>query len=799
MVERVSRAGTANSGHYYSYIQERTGKRRWFSFNDTSVSPWDCSANLEDDCFGGGARASRRRMRCREHSAFIVFYDRVVPQTDVVPVPVSLSVVGAHAGASELAAGPPRAVKRSAAETASPTASAVIAPAPKRRRLASFDANEDVVMDAGNVEGRVRAGGGLVDVGDDFLGSERVAVQQSLLSEVLRANSAFTCLRHVFDPQLMVALAGLLGGNDDSDGEGDSASMASGCHDQSLLECAWRVYFGAYMRQMRRSRYDSVGRVMMGTIGIIAAPEGKTSDSEEWEPSPPNGTRFYPACAALAHLLSRGDVSDVRECLLRANDAPARVVMSMIVSRLVCELHAQMCDGESGNIIAALSDVDFEAFVAQCMQKCNSTPPELHFYYAGVAGDDGGASPEVCSTGGDDAMAAETVPGPVIAEPTVPGGGTPQTVDVTADGNEGMEADPPPVSTTVASRTAFRAMDNAYGKGGSTPVLAPDADAAATALVAVLLKVSSVSETMLSGGSAAKEALVLMKQLVLSYDIAAHVLHAGHALERAFHYYMFGMMKGPVSTCVAELRSQETPFDYDMTATTPYALRLLGALVRVGTAPEMRSCKRFPSFMKNGARHAFPISATSLAAVRFTPNTAEGAEQCYNIIRTNIDTAAIGEFLSALSFNYPPFVRVVTDGFVKLMKVDQSSYVKFVETVGAVFVNAFLNEKDMIDRVKIFVGDATTGLMGIVNETNLASVSGVALRVLIDGAVKNAHVMSYLQDNEAVLLLLFRARDALLSRNNNYDLRPYVVKNPSHRFWDILSVASGVEESKSGD
>lgn len=34
-------SGSANSGHYYSYIKEREGECRWLEFNDTKVSEFD--------------------------------------------------------------------------------------------------------------------------------------------------------------------------------------------------------------------------------------------------------------------------------------------------------------------------------------------------------------------------------------------------------------------------------------------------------------------------------------------------------------------------------------------------------------------------------------------------------------------------------------------------------------------------------------------------------------------------------------------------------------------------------------
>lgn len=73
-------AGTAESGHYYSYSRERPSSRpseSWFEFNDDNVSSWDPS-NLEACCFGGPDStwdASGVRYE-KNHSAYMLFYER---------------------------------------------------------------------------------------------------------------------------------------------------------------------------------------------------------------------------------------------------------------------------------------------------------------------------------------------------------------------------------------------------------------------------------------------------------------------------------------------------------------------------------------------------------------------------------------------------------------------------------------------------------------------------------------------------------------------------------------------------
>jgi ubiquitin carboxyl-terminal hydrolase 34 len=74
-------AGTAESGHYYSYIRERPtsdGTQPWFEFNDDTVSPWD-PANLSNSCFGGrdpSARFDGGLGFEKGYSAYMLFYQR---------------------------------------------------------------------------------------------------------------------------------------------------------------------------------------------------------------------------------------------------------------------------------------------------------------------------------------------------------------------------------------------------------------------------------------------------------------------------------------------------------------------------------------------------------------------------------------------------------------------------------------------------------------------------------------------------------------------------------------------------
>lgn len=71
-------SGTAESGHYYSYIRERptsrTALNSWVQFNDIDVSAFD-SQRIADCCFGGVELASTLQLS-KAHNAYMLFYQR---------------------------------------------------------------------------------------------------------------------------------------------------------------------------------------------------------------------------------------------------------------------------------------------------------------------------------------------------------------------------------------------------------------------------------------------------------------------------------------------------------------------------------------------------------------------------------------------------------------------------------------------------------------------------------------------------------------------------------------------------
>eukprot|EP00753_Platysulcus_tardus_P017554 PLAT6434.1.p1 GENE.PLAT6434.1~~PLAT6434.1.p1 ORF type:complete len:2665 (+),score=1477.87 PLAT6434.1:44-7996(+) len=90
-------SGTAEGGHYYSFIKERRqqkgGSGRWLRFDDRNVTPFDISG-LPDACYGGEFVVPQSRAfgivqlprhAEREHSGYLLFYDRV-PRADAAPL-----------------------------------------------------------------------------------------------------------------------------------------------------------------------------------------------------------------------------------------------------------------------------------------------------------------------------------------------------------------------------------------------------------------------------------------------------------------------------------------------------------------------------------------------------------------------------------------------------------------------------------------------------------------------------------------------------------------------------------------
>ncbi|TQW00341.1 ubiquitin carboxyl-terminal hydrolase [Cordyceps javanica] len=91
-------AGTAESGHYYSYVRERSPNQdttqKWVEFNDDQVGIWN-HASMEVSTFGGPERRSVYEENSisfnKSYSAYMLFYQRISPPTDAAATELATS------------------------------------------------------------------------------------------------------------------------------------------------------------------------------------------------------------------------------------------------------------------------------------------------------------------------------------------------------------------------------------------------------------------------------------------------------------------------------------------------------------------------------------------------------------------------------------------------------------------------------------------------------------------------------------------------------------------------------------
>ncbi|KAF4978374.1 hypothetical protein FZEAL_5233 [Fusarium zealandicum] len=93
-------SGTAESGHYYSYIRERpssSSRQTWVEFNDDLVTPWD-PAHLESSTFGGPDHRppfdTNGILYDKTYSAYMLFYQRASSLRAEQDAMMNLSVPG---------------------------------------------------------------------------------------------------------------------------------------------------------------------------------------------------------------------------------------------------------------------------------------------------------------------------------------------------------------------------------------------------------------------------------------------------------------------------------------------------------------------------------------------------------------------------------------------------------------------------------------------------------------------------------------------------------------------------------
>ena len=184
LVGMVIHTGTATSGHYFSYVQERgadgpTG--RWFEFNDQHVASWNPD-RMEADCFGGEEEYTgngyydykregtsfkrtwvpgRTYKRSRYNNAFLAVYDKV-PRDKAAAAAPAVAEAGATAAASRSPAKLARSSSRveqdletevaaSLAASASSTASAAELAAAYAARVTSTQSSKRSAQSAARV------------------------------------------------------------------------------------------------------------------------------------------------------------------------------------------------------------------------------------------------------------------------------------------------------------------------------------------------------------------------------------------------------------------------------------------------------------------------------------------------------------------------------------------------------------------------------------------------------------------------------------------------------------------------
>ena len=117
--------GTCNSGHYYSFVKDRTTDGGWWSCNDTNVEVLNVDS-IKESCYGGGEMVNTYDVHTRKpvtnfvskpYSAYMLFYDRVEMKGERVVETAMESEVKAEASTAMQVDG-------TAATTSTPTTAA---------------------------------------------------------------------------------------------------------------------------------------------------------------------------------------------------------------------------------------------------------------------------------------------------------------------------------------------------------------------------------------------------------------------------------------------------------------------------------------------------------------------------------------------------------------------------------------------------------------------------------------------------------------------------------------------------
>ena len=110
LVGVVVHSGTADSGHYYSFIKDRypplleeianrRSQEKWYQFNDSRVEPFDTN-DIEGQWFGGSessynSSSKKKVVYQRNHSAYMLFYEKRDRFIAPLPRPVPIDAISA--------------------------------------------------------------------------------------------------------------------------------------------------------------------------------------------------------------------------------------------------------------------------------------------------------------------------------------------------------------------------------------------------------------------------------------------------------------------------------------------------------------------------------------------------------------------------------------------------------------------------------------------------------------------------------------------------------------------------------